>query len=95
MNRVIQISPYSDINGKNICEGDIIRVTTTFIRKEVPPRISIVEVKFGEYADGEGYMTDTHCGWHTKAGTLPDIHSRSEIIGDIYQNPELLTKQNK
>ncbi len=84
------LSPYNDINGKNIWEGDILKVTTTYIRPEAKARIDIVEVKFGEYSDHEGYRDYTHCGWNTNVGTLPDIHGKSEVIGNTKDNPELL-----
>lgn len=94
MSRVTQISPYNDIHGKNICEGDILRITKEHYRRDSTTIISLV--KFGEYADGEEYKNETHCGWFLSNGdTLPDVYNNSEIIGNIYQNPELLTNQNK
>lgn len=87
------ISPYNDITGKNICEGDILRVTTKYKRPEGYIRVDIVEVKFGEYPDGEEYINYIHCGWYTEVGTLPDIYGKSEIIGSVDKNPELLTNK--
>lgn len=94
---VMQSTGLLDKSGKEIYEGDIVK-----------DDLSVGEVRSGEfeYSDGE-YISDQN-GWHiTNRGVRhytddedvkrsDSLTSRDckylEIIGNIYQNPELLNK---
>jgi len=75
---LMQYTGLKDKNGKEIYEGDILKIK---------PNNSIAEVGWDE--DGYyGVMIDGRC-YAFGAGT--DIKVRtSEVIGNIYENPELL-----
>lgn len=78
---LMQFTGLLDKNGKEIWEGDILAT------KDVPNVI----VKFGE--------TETWIGWYCEyvrkeGGTChfnSTINHTSEVIGNIYENPELLS----
>lgn len=82
----MQYTGLKDKNGKDICEGDILSPSKR-------------EVKFGEYFGPFGMGTGFYTIAHSMKTELnkPDPFGmttrqvdESEIIGDIYQNPELL-----
>lgn len=82
-----QYTGLKDKNGKEIYEGDIIE---WFHAGDGFGGISSVE--FGEYEDNEGYRVYKHTGWHIKDGfyTVVDLAPKAEVIGNIYENPELI-----
>jgi len=88
-NNYIERMLYTDFiskNGKQICEGDII--TTEF---DCGPYV----VKFGiiDIEDDESYERHTICGFYLEGGGTRehmDDMRKSKVIGNIYENPELL-----
>lgn len=75
----MQYTGLKDKNGKEIYEGDIIRYDR---RIKDPKKLYIVkwESRFGEYGDCCGY---------------DGLSSYGEVIGNIYENPELLETGGK
>lgn len=83
---LMQFTGKHDKNGKEIFAGDIVKLR----------RGGNAIISLEEYEDGEGYTEDNHYGWIAKYAdrsrkTLADCHSECEVIGNIYQDPELYT----
>ena len=80
---IMQSTGLKDKNGKEIFEGDIVQIDAEklWYSREPKNRKCVQEVNFEEY-DVQPF-----------GGSSSDWHSDSEkweIIGNIYQNPELL-----
>jgi len=74
-----QYTSLKDKNGKEMCEGDIIRVP----ENNAQP-ISVIEKDVS--IDGDGYMIS---GFH-----FPFFDTKYvEVIGNIYENPELIENE--
>lgn len=86
---VMQYTGLKDKNGKEIYEGDVVRGTTDEWDAETKTD-DIVEVEWDSKTCGflpfSGY--DSDCG----TGTSP---RHVEVIGNIYENPELLNNNKK
>lgn len=74
---LMQYTGLKDKNGKEIYEGDIIEYKSIYEWEKQP--IKKAEVVFED-------------GMFCPPGVIMDL-SRSEIIGNIYENPELLEKE--
>lgn len=74
-----QYTGVKDINGREIYEGDIVRVRVSNNRFKKNPKFQIGFVSFDNY---EG-------GW-TNNCYLRFYPNRMEVIGNIFDNPELL-----
>jgi uncharacterized phage protein (TIGR01671 family) len=90
-NILMQFTGLKDKNGKEIYEGDILKLSNGDTVNWL--------VKFGDYADDEGYSTGSHLGYYGErikphynftitTHTLNELDG--EVIGNIYENPELL-----
>ena len=95
---LMQYTGLKDKNGKGIYEGDVVEYKSAMWRKE-----QIARVLFGRYfhqneggyngvdclgfflADEEGDCIFCDDGWDKDAGI--------EVVGNIYENPELLDKK--
>jgi len=89
----IQFTGLKDKNGKEIYEGDILNCGKHYIDNYYKDKKNLFEmgiVKFKIYDDGEGYQTDKHIGWFCYGTLIDDVDKGCEIIGNIYENPELL-----
>ncbi len=75
-----QFTGANDRNGKEIYEGDIINHYSR----------GILLVNFGRYLDGKGLA---HSGFYLNSGDKnTGLDGSVEIIGNIFENTELLTK---
>lgn len=85
---LMQYTGIKDKNGVEIYEGDILRgISSSFSGV-------IGEVKLCEYPDNEEYVHSMHYGWNVNGIPLVDLISDGcEVIGNIHENPELLTGQ--
>jgi len=85
---LIQFTGLKDKNGKDIYEGDIVRI-------EYHNTSEICGIEWGYYSDGE-YVDNVEC-WvagteplSDKGGLWGSPKHDYEVIGNIYENPELL-----
>jgi uncharacterized phage protein (TIGR01671 family) len=77
-----QYTGLKDKNGKKVFEGDIIGYSD---KKGV--------VRFTEYDDNECHRVFKHFGYLVNNDTLPDVVDELEngsVIGNIYENPEIM-----
>lgn len=79
---IMQFTGLLDKNGKKIYEGDILRVCNK--------RNLIVEFLGGKFGYKDKNVDGSNMFWSLIS--LDDIHH--EIIGNIYENPELLKQNN-
>lgn len=78
---LMQFTGLLDKNGKEIYEGDII--TCEAVQREANDVIKKDEKILVEYKDGYFYPFGYNCGWRSSVGDI-------EVIGNIYENHELL-----
>lgn len=83
----VEYTGLTDKNGKEIYEGDIVRIEGGFVSALGVTNIDEVhEVKFGQYRNGGEYKVghvSTGYGW------IETTSSWLEVIGNVYENPEL------
>jgi uncharacterized phage protein (TIGR01671 family) len=75
---IMQYTGLKDKNGKEIYEGDVVR---RYIRIDDEDNID-------EIFEIEWYVDDIECGW----SIFPVDCDSYEVIGNIYENPELMSK---
>jgi uncharacterized phage protein (TIGR01671 family) len=86
--RITQFTGLLDKNGKEVYEGDVLNVG------------EIVAVKFGKYYDHEGFLSygyylefkSGNCYDLIQYVCYPDAFDDCSIIGNIFENPELLNE---
>lgn len=84
---LMQSTGLKDKNGTEIYEGDII--DRGYHNMHTFHQIGVVE--FGEGGDSDGWAHGEWFGWITDNETsLADVYKESTILGNIYENPELL-----
>jgi len=87
----LQYTGLKDKNGNEIYEGDILATKGYRTNKYIYPRVVVFD-EFGVSTEpGSGH--ETVIGWGMKdeeLGEIENIDTRLEVIGNIYENPELL-----
>lgn|SRR5579863_6449017 len=81
---LMQYTGFKDTKGNEIYDGDILKFYDS-----------------GEYYMGKVYFSEEHGGWnlelqHDKFAELYSFYDQddSEVIGNIYENPKLMEKNN-
>jgi uncharacterized phage protein (TIGR01671 family) len=87
---LMQYTGLKDKNGKEIYEGDIVKGGWT----NYPDNSRLHIVTFGEHQTSDDYYSSTAYGWfldkNNNDGESLVSGSTLEVIGNIYQNPELI-----
>lgn len=78
---LMQYTGFKDKNGREIYEGDIIRIYNDEINEE-DSWIDEVSYHMGGFFSGDEDL-------------LGNVHFRAKVIGNIYENPELLENASK
>lgn len=97
---VMQFTGLLDKNGKEIYEGDIIAERSYLGNKRRGEFVNPAVVKFGDFgvSTDPGSGDEMVTGWFMDSGddfeeNLPyDLDKEWEVIGNIWENPELLTE---
>lgn len=84
---LMQYTGLHDKNGKEIFEGDIVNCQTKYGKAKAI--IKFIDGKFVAYWDSK--ITHPKNGHHI---ACYDINKRFEVIGNIYENKELLNETN-
>ena len=85
---LMQYTGLHDKNGKEIWEGDIVNCQTKYGKAKAI--IKFIDGKFVAYWDSK--ITHPKNGHHI---ACYDINKRFEVIGNIYDNKELLNETNR
>ena len=86
-NTVGQLTGRHDINGREIYEGDILKISST------PDLYAVVEWNYGIDAICIRFMDEEHCGCSTVSEMLAILDMA--VIGNIHDNPELIKEQQQ
>lgn len=83
---LMQFTGLKDINEKDIYEGDILKWTSW--KKDIAPYNNIVEFYAGNQSCGYRIRNKSFFKALTGNGIF---NAKAEVIGNIYQNPKILT----
>lgn len=78
----MQYTGLKDKNGKEIYESDVIKFSSDWDEHEVVVEFYGGGFRFGKELKGELGINDDSC--------IPDFNCEYEVIGNIYESPELL-----
>ena len=90
---IMQYTGLKDKNGKEIYEGDILQFSDKWEWYRYQYSFSKTREEIEQLPYGCGVVTwnDRDGAWEHIGGTS-DLHQYLEIIGNIYENPELIEK---
>lgn len=90
---IMQYTGLKDKNGKEIYEGDIVLDQWT----HYDTKFKRHEVRFGQHETSRDYYASTAYGWFIrgKGSLTSDLAIQIEVIGNIYENPELLESEKQ
>lgn len=87
---LMQYTGLKDNNGKEIYEGDIVADRQYGTNKLILPKVVVFD-EFGVSTDpGSGYAFVMGWGMKDINGEVQNLDIKLEVIGNIYENPELL-----
>lgn len=85
-NIIMQYTGLKDKNGKEIYEGDIVkRIVNKWVQDQ-----GVVKFGFHKVTSDEWYYTDAYGFYTDSVYTAFEDDEDYEVIGNIYENPELL-----
>ena len=82
-----QYTGLTDRDGKRVFEGDILAFWSDYHKKEIVDGV----VRYGEFNCS---CCDGVYGWYVEGGDIRELggkHTRLYVVGNIYDNPELLS----
>lgn len=95
--KIVQFTGIKDKNEKEIYEGDVMKGNYHNLCVDINEGVGVVKMGKGE--DSDGYSHGVWYGWKCGNNSLLDINSSCEVIGNIYENSELISsnvqKKNK
>lgn len=92
--KLMQYTGLKDKNGKEIYEGDILKYVEYRSPIDSERESHIGEVKWDLLGDTDGWSHGEYVTWTVKSKShresLVDVVNDCEVIGNIWENPELL-----
>jgi hypothetical protein len=85
---LMQFTGLLDRNGIKIYEGEILE-HPDYCNMALEGNLTSA-VEWGQTGDSDGYVHGIHFEWVVGGNTLADVYQESKVIGNIYENQELL-----